>query len=414
MIDFVYKRLFVIDPGLYKISSHHYNHARLIYSAAKSICLYVEVWGNKCITFKNTEFKIFSKLAAKYYFKKIRGVLPIFMIIKLIVNNFYMMFDLKRLQTIRDIKHSLIYFPNVNHSIFLGIILWCFLIRFRHGQFKIVCRWLNTYENTPLHYQFFTKMIFIVYRLFNRIHKGFLVLATETEYAKEYFVKFMKTDVVILPTPFDMFNFNGNIRRSRRINKKIKKNICITYLGPARSEKGFNYLPDVVMSFYKNNQYYGGNAKFLIQCVLDEFDSNMKMVKQSIRKLKVLSNNGFSVSLIDKSLTISDYYSFLNESDIILLPYDPHKYKYRGSGIFIEALAYGKFVIVSDGTCMANEIVKQVNGLTFEFNNPKNLVDVIYKAMDCYKSYIMERENIAFQIREKHSNINFLRLLLNV
>jgi len=414
MIDFVYKRLFVIDPGLYKISSHHYNHARLIYSAAKKKCLYVEVWGNRYVTFKNNDFKIFNKLKAKYYFKKAKGIFPISLIIKLIVNNLYMMLDLNRLKKVRDIKSSLIYFPNVDHSIFGGIILWCFLSRFSYKQFKIVCRWLNTYENSALHYQFFIKMIFFIYGLFNRIYKGLLVLATETEYAREYFVKFAKTDFVTLPTPFDMLDFNENIQQSRGKDKRVKKNICIAYLGSARSEKGFNCLPDIIELFYKNNQNFSWGTRFLIQCVFDEFDSNVEMIRQSIGKLKVLRNRGFNISLIDKSLTINEYYYLLNKSDIILLPYDPRKYKYRGSGIFVEALAYGKFVIVPEGTSMAKEIVEQINGLTFKFNNQKNLVDIIYKAIDCYKRRIVQRENIAFQVREKHSNINFFKLLLSV
>jgi len=58
---------------------------------------------------------------------------------------------------------------------------------------------------------------------------------------------------------------------------------------------------------------------------------------------------------LPSTLSSQDYLSQLCSADVILLPYDAETYRWKTSGIFIEAIAAGKPVLVTEGTWMAHE-----------------------------------------------------------
>ncbi len=53
-----------------------------------------------------------------------------------------------------------------------------------------------------------------------------------------------------------------------------------------------------------------------------------------------------------------EYLDWLKRSDVVLLPYEAHKYRFRSSGIFVESIALGKVTLVPDGCWMADELKK--------------------------------------------------------
>ena len=58
------------------------------------------------------------------------------------------------------------------------------------------------------------------------------------------------------------------------------------------------------------------------------------------------------------ALPRSEYLNWLKRSDVILLPYEAHKYRFRSSGIFVEGISLGKVTLVPDGCWMADELKK--------------------------------------------------------
>lgn len=52
------------------------------------------------------------------------------------------------------------------------------------------------------------------------------------------------------------------------------------------------------------------------------------------------------------------YLKTIQEADIMLLPYSPHRYRRRTSGIFIEAIWMGKIPLVQEKTWLADELLK--------------------------------------------------------
>ncbi len=136
--------------------------------------------------------------------------------------------------------------------------------------------------------------------------------------------------------------------------KVVKSNspISFTYLGDARDEKGFQKLPYIVAELWKN---YISNGKIRIffqanfNCPKGEFNS-------ASARLNLLRYPSDKVKLFLNSMSNNEYNNLLNNADIIIIPYESNNYKYRSSGILVEALSRLKTVLVPSGTWMAAEL----------------------------------------------------------
>jgi glycosyltransferase involved in cell wall biosynthesis len=65
---------------------------------------------------------------------------------------------------------------------------------------------------------------------------------------------------------------------------------------------------------------------------------------------------GCQIRLLPDQLPRADYWGWMRDADLILLPYDL-SYVERTSGIFVEAIAAGKPVLVTAETWMAHELL---------------------------------------------------------
>lgn len=65
---------------------------------------------------------------------------------------------------------------------------------------------------------------------------------------------------------------------------------------------------------------------------------------------------GCEVLALSDTLTRAEYAGWLQTMDLALLPYAPHAYANRTSGVFADALCMGKLPVITDGTWMAREL----------------------------------------------------------
>jgi glycosyltransferase involved in cell wall biosynthesis len=61
------------------------------------------------------------------------------------------------------------------------------------------------------------------------------------------------------------------------------------------------------------------------------------------------------VTMVVEITSTADYYALIHDCDIILLCYDPERYRYEPSGVFAEAITAGKVMVITAGTSMADE-----------------------------------------------------------
>jgi hypothetical protein len=146
----------------------------------------------------------------------------------------------------------------------------------------------------------------------------------------------------------------------RSPRRKAGEEICIAYLGDARVEKGFQYLPALVRA--ARDSLWRSRVVFDVQCYLPEGSSPVDML-QTIENLKRLE--GPHLRLHFGALSADGYNKAIERSDAILIAYDRNNYSARSSGIFIEALCSGRPVIATGGTWMS-ALADSLSDMRFE------------------------------------------------
>lgn len=138
--------------------------------------------------------------------------------------------------------------------------------------------------------------------------------------------------------------------------KKSSKIINVTYLGDARTEKGYHYLPHVVQDLW-HDYVQSERVFFTIQSYFSLHPGEPKTIV-AFHQLQNFPSD--KVRLILNPLDQEEYQNLLIGSDIVLLPYDQVNYYARTSGILAESLGCGIPVIVPAGTWLSRQFIKEV------------------------------------------------------
>lgn len=146
--------------------------------------------------------------------------------------------------------------------------------------------------------------------------------------------------------------------------------VHVAVLGGARQEKGFDLVPAIVGRAYARDR----RLHFLVQAqlrarglVLDPAWSELE------------AEGAAEVSRVP--LDDGAYRAWLALADLILLPYEAAHYRARASGVFADAVAAGKPVVVSDGTTMADHLrAEEATGLVVRRHAPDAFADAVLHA----------------------------------
>ncbi|MGO9741507.1 MAG: glycosyltransferase [Roseiarcus sp.] len=127
---------------------------------------------------------------------------------------------------------------------------------------------------------------------------------------------------------------------------EAKTEFTITYLGEARSEKGFQYLP-VIVDYVLTQCRAAKPVRFRIQAGASRKNETEDIVAAR-EALELMSQKHERVELLG-FLDDAAYAEALHSADAIVMPYVPTEYVMRGSGVATEAAAAGKPFVVSRG-----------------------------------------------------------------
>jgi hypothetical protein len=116
---------------------------------------------------------------------------------------------------------------------------------------------------------------------------------------------------------------------------------CVAILGHSLPTKGFHLIPGLVA---RNPQW-----RWLVQVAPAGQDALWQDARETMHAAQ-------NVELAIGSLDPAAYYALISRADVILLPYDAAQLPLRSSGIFSEAVATGKVVVVPQGTWMAEHL----------------------------------------------------------
>ena len=118
--------------------------------------------------------------------------------------------------------------------------------------------------------------------------------------------------------------------------------------------------------------------------------------------------------IVQKPLDEDGYYQLMSKADLIVLPYIQEDYHAMVSGPFVEALALGKPVVVTEDTWMSAQLARFGAGLTVRDRDPEDLARAICAARDGYEHLAEQASARQESWIAYHNPDNFVKELLKV
>lgn len=186
--------------------------------------------------------------------------------------------------------------------------------------------------------------------------------------------------------------------------KKPKEDatVRVAYLGHTSPLKGAHLLPEIVQRVWAP----GNGPHFLIQLFANP--QLCASLKEAFSKIP-----SGAVTLVDNPVDAATYRKFLNDADIVLLPYAREFYAWASSGIFTEALSIGKVVVVPQGTWLAHQIEKfHAGGTMFSAFNASSVADAVLRAVQSLPQLTQLASTAAPRWTSHHSPSRFVDKML--
>ncbi len=144
----------------------------------------------------------------------------------------------------------------------------------------------------------------------------------------------------------------------------------VVILGGTRREKGSHRIPAIVEACRSHVQ-----TEFVVHL------TNSTLTAEEFEKLAMIEDQA-GVTVIRHPMTLPEYNTAINDADIALFPYEVIPYRKRASGVFAEAVAFGKPVVVTQGTWMAEQVeAGRAAGTIFEDLQPDSVARAIARCV---------------------------------
>ncbi|HEX7450068.1 MAG TPA: glycosyltransferase [Pirellulales bacterium] len=261
-----------------------------------------------------------------------------------------------------------------------------FHLEFRHSLFR--CEPTQAeFEHAPL-VRMYRAFLSLAERDGCREHVRFY---TDTEELSGDYQLLAGRPVGVLPIPFRGEHIRPVVRRPG-------EPLRLAYLGEARDEKGFPYLPGLVDRLYKN-YFRNGRARLLVQANVSAPQFN-PLSAASLDRLKRFPIESVELLGLDAPLTPEDYYALVSRADVVLLPYERNRYRACSSGTLAEALAGGRPVVAPARSWMSAQLPP---GAGEVFYDEASFCDAVERLIEHYDEYRARAEAHAAAWRAKHS-----------
>jgi glycosyltransferase involved in cell wall biosynthesis len=253
----------------------------------------------------------------------------------------------------------------------------------------------------------------------NAIHRkmrGRFVLLTDSDALTEDYRAVCRAPVVTLPIPVPSSvtappqHAPGPDGLLGRYQLERGERLVLGYMGDARGSKGFHLLPELVRRVLVDA---GLDVRFLIQCPPSAAGYDAGRLPPGVAELQDLAGRvGDRLVLIPEKLSPEDYGDLLRFLDVVLIPYLRAGYIEPTSGIFTEALAAAKPVVVTRGTWMAGELEKSRSGVEFASNDIDDLTARTLDLIRHHREFAEKAGSFAAQWQRFHSATNLVEILL--
>ncbi|MDR3517766.1 MAG: hypothetical protein P4M00_18330 [Azospirillaceae bacterium] len=165
-----------------------------------------------------------------------------------------------------------------------------------------------------------------------------------------------KADVVPIPAamlPATAPVHPALVAQLKRLRIQRGVTVISLSLGTVARDKGFLMVKDIIAAIRIQHL----PIRFIVQTRIDPHQrEDHAPLEAAVKALK--ADRGTDLLLLDEELDETAYATVLTACDLVVLPYRSDRYRDRSSGIFADALAAAKTVIVPADTWMAGELVR--------------------------------------------------------
>lgn len=186
----------------------------------------------------------------------------------------------------------------------------------------------------------------------------------------------------------------------------IEDAINLVYLGDARPEKGYHFLPNIIEYLWKD-YIQPGKIKIIIQSNFS-VEGGEGLIPKARLALERYPES--KVKLIKEAMSADDYYQLLAEADALILPYDPNSYRFRTSGVLTEALAAGKPVIVPQSSWLGKQVDSSRASL---YENPDEIPKKVIEVIENLDRFSESAINFSHGWLKQNSPDNLVKILLS-
>jgi glycosyltransferase involved in cell wall biosynthesis len=212
-------------------------------------------------------------------------------------------------------------------------------------------------------------------RALRRLHAltdGRFALLTDSELLTRDYARVFGGRVVTVPIPVG----ERILARPPDPDAQPATPLVFGYLGDARHAKGFDLLPELISQALEET----GAVAFLVQAVAPASSASGDLDPAADALQALAREAPERVRLVRQRLDEEEYASLLSQMDVVLIPYRREGYVEPTSGIFVEALALAKPVVVPRGTWMSHCLGGSGAGLTFEPGDVRDLARAVREA----------------------------------
>jgi len=181
----------------------------------------------------------------------------------------------------------------------------------------------------------------------------------------------------------------------------------LAFVGQARDEKGFPWLPDLIDDL-RPDYVSTGKVRFVVQANLGDPRYN-PLSRTALGRLKRFPPDTVELFGLDGPLSPEEYYRLVSSSHIVLVPYDRERYRACSSGTLSEAIAGGRPVVVPRGTWMAAQLP---NAAGEAFDDYASFVSAVRRVVDGYAAYAARAEECRAAWLAKHSPDALIRAVV--
>jgi glycosyltransferase involved in cell wall biosynthesis len=353
---------------------HHYEYVKSVYDEWIARGFSAAVYCHR-----NAEADINSYFDARGIFSRsihthsrtVPGLGKANLLVNFLVSNYIFYKELKKTELSAGDTNDIFLFHTIDPNQLFGLYFWYYFIKSKNRPCLVLIFRLGAGDNPGTR-----RYATFLYRLFFRsstfIAEGKMVFFSDSRnLAAEY--QALKADrISVLPIPHIP---DARVDGVASPNDKY----VIVYPGEARIEKGYHLLPRVIENLISKR----GDVRFVIQSNVSGNPS--QEVLEGRTRIKALKKD---VEYTDRILESGEYYEIIRKADAILLPYSPETYRSRTSGIFAEAIAFAKPVIVPGGTWMERQVTEFGHcGTVMDRYDEESLEKAIEAMLDDYEEY---------------------------